>query len=160
MQLKNCSIFFLPFPCYNGVISFLLLNCFILTGPPTFYFSSIDAISLLASWTITLNHGCVMSHLGAHKNTDAWPPCRHSNWPQEFGKALWGLGCIARIEDTLLFSQVNAIASLEKGMTVGCFSLFLETSWEQFVGFLYEHLVNVASMNHWKASVPYSCHLP
>lgn len=59
---------------------------------------------------------------------------RDSNWPQNFCKAPMGLCCTARVEDTLLFHQENDRTSLKMGMTVGCFSLLLETSLEPVSG--------------------------
>ena len=128
---STCSYKTVVFPACSMlwcVISSLLLSSFTFTEPPTFHFPAIDLISLLASWTIPLPRLCKEITWGALTNTDTKSQPGHSNWPQNVCKAPWGLGYAARIEDTLLFNQVNDIASLEKGMAVSCFSLHPGTS--------------------------------
>lgn len=164
LRLQNCFIFSPHFPSCNGGNFLSTVEFLQLYWASHFYFFLYWPNHLVSLFNYNsqpwLRNGIFW---GALKSTDAWSHSRNFNWPQNFYKAPWGLGFAARIEDTLLFSQVNDIAFSRERMAVSYFSLFLETSLKevggQDRGNFYGHLVNMASMNHWKSSAPHSCTL-
>lgn len=132
LRLQNCFVFSSHFPTCSGGNFLSTVEFLQLYQASHFYFSLYWPNHLVSLFNynsqLWLCNGIIW---GALKSTDAWSHSRNFNWPQNVYKAPWGLGCAARIEDTLPFSQVNDTASLEKGWLSVISLYFFRLPWEK-----------------------------